>query len=71
MAKWTKEQRSNLLVAVKESLEYEQRLRNAKAAEHGWPIHPNDVEGLTREQQVTMFEAWRLRHPPPSFLISG
>ena len=57
-----------LLEAVKESLEHEQRLRNQKAADHGWPIHPNDVEGLTPEQQRSMLDAWRERRPPPDFL---
>lgn len=60
-----------LLGAVKESLDYEQWLRNKKAAEHGWPVHPNDVEGLTPEQQKAMLDAWARNWPPPEFLRRG
>jgi len=60
-----------LLWAVKESLDYEQWLRNRVAAEHGWPIHPNDVEGLTPEQQKAMLDAWTRNWPPPEFLSRG
>ena len=66
----SEERKIALLIAVKESLESEQKLRNQKAAEHGWPIHPNDVEDLTPEQQAEMLDAWRLRQPPPRFLVA-
>jgi len=69
--KQTQEQNQGTLLAVAESQEYEQRLRNQTAVEYGWPIHPNDVEGLTPEQQATMLEAWRERQPPPEFLRGG
>jgi hypothetical protein len=65
-----KERRLVLLRAVKKSLEYEQRLRNQKAAEYGWPIHPNDVEDLTPEQKSVMLEAWCSHLPPPEFLLN-
>ena len=60
--------KEKLLRLVKESLNYEQWLRNRVAAEHGWPIHPNDVEGLEPEQQKAMIDAWTRREPPPDFL---
>ncbi len=63
--------RTLLLRAVKESLDYEQWLRNKKAAEHGWPVHPNDAEGLTPEQQKAMLDAWARNWPPPEFLRRG
>jgi hypothetical protein len=69
--KQRREQNQVTLRAVVESLEYEQRLRNQKAAECGWPIHPNDVEGLTPEQHAAMLEAWQERQPPPEFLSDG
>jgi hypothetical protein len=69
--KHRQEQIQVTLRAVAKSLEYEQRLRNQTAVEYGWPIHPNDVEGLTPEQQATMLEAWRERQPPPEFLTGG
>jgi hypothetical protein len=69
--KQRQEQNQVTLRAVAESLEYEQRLRAQTAGEHGWPIHPNDVEGLTPEQQAAMLEAWREHQPPPEFLSGG
>jgi hypothetical protein len=65
----SEERKIALLTAVKESLEYEQRLRDQKATEHGWPIHPNDVEDLTPEQQSAMLEAWCSHLPPSEFLL--
>ena len=49
--------------AVKESLEYEQRLRNQVAAERNWPYHPNDMDWLDDEQRKDMLKAFSERGP--------
>jgi hypothetical protein len=63
-----KERLGQLVEAVAASQVYERTLRDRTAARYGWPIHPNDVEGLAPERQTAMLEAWRLRLPPPDFL---
>jgi hypothetical protein len=55
--------RTLLLREVKESLDYEQWLRNKKAAEHGWPVHPNDVDWLDDEQRRDMLKTFSERGP--------
>lgn len=47
--------------AVKESLEYEQRLRNQVAAKRNWPYHPNDMDWLDDEQRKDMLKAFSER----------
>jgi len=57
------EQNLVTLLAVKESQEYEQRLRNQTAAEYGWPVHPNDMDWLDDEQRKDMLRAFSERGP--------
>lgn len=41
---WDEDKKMRLLRAVVESLRDEQRWRDAVAAKHGWPVHPNNTE---------------------------
>ena len=64
--KMTEDQKHRLLRAVKESLEQERIWRDQKAAEHGWTIHPNDMELEGAERQA-MIEAFVTGKPQPEY----
>ena len=63
LAERMKERNEITLRAVVESLEHEQALRNQKAAEHGWPVHPNDVDWLDETERKSMYRAFIDREP--------
>jgi len=56
-----KEKLAQIVGAVVASREYEQSLRNDKAAERGWPIHPNDMDWIDEEQRKAVLDTWSER----------
>jgi hypothetical protein len=60
----TEEQKIRDLTYLKKVLDEEQDRRNAIAYEHGWAIHPNDMELTDAERRVVLL-AWELGAPQP------
>ena len=60
---WDEDKKLRLLRAVVDSLKDEQRWRDAVAAKHGWPVHPNDME-LEPEDKAKMLAAWSAGESP-------
>ena len=60
---WDEDKKGRLLGAVVESLRYEQRRRDRIAAEHGWSVHPNDME-LEPDEKAKVLAAWEAGEPP-------
>jgi len=60
---WDEDKKMRLLCAVVESLKDEQRWRDAVAAKHGWPVHPNDMELETAEKKKVL-AAWEAGELP-------
>jgi len=58
-----KEKLAQIVGAVVASREYEQSLRNDKAAERGWPIHPNDMDWLDEAERKVMLQVFSERGP--------
>jgi len=63
IAERRREENATLLRAVVESLKDEQRRRDRIAAEHGWSVHPNDME-LDPEEKKKVLAAWEAGEPP-------
>jgi hypothetical protein len=63
IAERREEQNQKLFEAVAESLDRDQVWRNEIAREHGWTVHPNDMEWLDESERKVMLEVWRVRGP--------
>jgi hypothetical protein len=59
-------QRDRLLTAFAESQKQEQEWRDQKAQDHGWTVHPNDIN-LEDHEREAMREAWRTGAPQPEY----
>lgn len=60
---WDEDKKMRLLRAVVDSLKDEQRRRDIVAAEHGWPVHPNDME-LEPDEKKKVLAAWEAGELP-------